>query len=200
MLSLAQDPTEVIDTTNDNIQLALNRANRLITNVRSLEMASSLKPQDLRKIDVVAFITEAWEHVIEPDDIESKIEINQELEQCFVQANDLVLEVFINLFRNALQYSEDVKRIQVEITPIEQHGVTFWRIRVIDWGRGISPEQKPKLFTRYTEGAKGLGLGLSVVKSLTEAFGGSVTAENRVADDYSKGTVFILLLNRSKND
>jgi signal transduction histidine kinase len=197
LLSLTQDPSEVIDTTTDNIQLALNRADRLITNVRSLEVASSLKPQDLIKIDVVAVINEAWEHIIDPDDIESKIAMNQEPGQCFVLANDLLLEVVINLFRNALQYSEDVKRIQVEIEPVEQQDVPHWKISVIDWGRGISPEQKAKLFTRYTEGAKGLGLGLSVVKSLSEAFGGSVTVENRVADDYSKGTVFILMLIRS---
>ncbi len=197
LLSLAQDPTEVIDTTTDNIQLALDRANRLITNVRSLEMASSLKPQDLVRIDVVAVLNEAWEHVIEPEDVESKIELNQELGQCFVLANDLLLEVFINLFRNALQYSEDVKRIQVEIQSVKQQDVQYWKISVIDWGRGISPEKKEKLFTRYTEGAKGLGLGLSVVKSLSEAFGGSVTVENRVEDDYTKGTMFILTLIRS---
>jgi signal transduction histidine kinase len=160
-------------------------------------MASSLKPQDLIETDVIAIIKEAWEHVIEPEDVVSQIEINQEPGHCFVLANDLLLEVFINLLRNALQYSEEVKRIKVEIQPEEQNNVNFWKICLIDWGKGISPEQKEKLFTRYTEGAKGLGLGLSVVKSLTEAFGGSVTVENRVLDDYTKGSVFILRLVRS---
>ncbi len=197
LLTLAQDPSDFIDTTTDNIQIALNRADRLITNVRSLEMASSLKPQDLIKIDVVEVITEAWEHVIEPDDVESKIEMNQKLGQCFVLANNLLLEVFINLLRNALQYSEDVKRVHLEIHPVEKKDARYWKISLTDWGRGISPKQKEKLFTRYTEGAKGLGLGLSVVKSLSEAFGGSVKVENRVVDDYTKGTVFILMLIRS---
>jgi signal transduction histidine kinase len=198
LLTLAQDPSEVIDTTADNIQIALNRAARLITNVRSLEMANSLKPQDLTQTDVVAVIKEAWEHVIEPDDVVSKIEINQELGHCFVLANDLLLEVFINLIRNALQYSEDVKRIKVDIQSEEQPDAKLWKISMIDWGRGIAPDQKEKLFTRYTEGAKGFGLGLSVVKSLTEAFGGSVTVENRVGTDYTKGTVFILRLVRTE--
>ena len=113
-------------------------------------------------------------------------------------ANDLLLEVFINLISNALQYSEDVKRVKVEIQPVDQRDVQYWKVSVIDWGRGIHPEQKKKLFTRYSEGAEGFGLGLSVVKFLIEAFGGSVTVENLVADDYTKGTVFNLLLIRAK--
>lgn len=192
LLMLAQDSTEVVDTVTNNIQLALNRAGRLITNVRSLELASDVKPQDLTRIDLVTIINEAWEHVRDVEKGDEQFAINRIPGECFVQANELLLEVFINLFRNALQHSEDMKRIQIDIEPLEQRNIQYWEIRVTDWGKGIPPEQQEQLFTRYTENAIGLGLGLSVVKSLTDAFGGFVSFESRVADDYSQGSIFII--------
>jgi signal transduction histidine kinase len=197
LLTLAQDPSEVSDTVTDSIQVALDRAKRLITNVRSLEMASSLHTKDLAPIDVVTMIHEAWGHVQDPDDETAQFEVNRQKEECYVQANNLLLEIFINLFRNALKYSKDMKRIKVNIEPLKQHATLYWEIRVIDWGEGIRPEQRENLFQRYTKGAKGLGLGLSVVRTLTEAFGGSVTIESRVLEDYSQGSVFVLTLLRS---
>ncbi len=196
LLMLSQDPTEAVDVVTDNIQTAITRAGQLITNVRSLELASNLQSQDLARIDIVSVIHEAWEHIQDPDEEITQFEINRQPNECFVQANELLLEVFINLFRNALQYSEEVKRIQVDIHPLEQFAQQYWKIRVLDWGKGIPAEQKQKLFKRFTEGAKGLGLGLYVVKSLIEAFGGSVSVENRVPDDESQGTVFIIKLLR----
>jgi signal transduction histidine kinase len=135
--------------------------------------------------------------VQDPDNETTQFAVNRQNGECLVQANELLLEVFTNLFRNALQYSREEKRIQVDIEPYSHRDTRYWEIRVIDWGVGISPEQRKKLFTRYSEGATGLGLGLSVVKSLIEAFGGSVKMENRIPDDYTKGSVFILRLLRS---
>ena len=197
LLTLSQDPSEVVDAVTENIQVSLNRAARLITNVRSLELASSLKPQDLSQIDLVSVINEAWDHVQDPDEEPTEFTVNRQQGDCFVQANELLLEVFVNLFRNAIQYTDEAKRIHVTIEQVDVKNVYFWEIRVTDWSRGIAPEQREKLFTRYTEGAKGLGLGLSVVKSLTEAFGGSVHIENRVKADYTQGSIFIILLPQS---
>ncbi|MFW9935192.1 MAG: sensor histidine kinase [Candidatus Thorarchaeota archaeon] len=197
LLMLAQDTTEVVDEVNDQMQIALDRADRLITNVRSLELAKSLQLKDLVKTDVVALIEEAWKHIEGIEETTVQFQVNRKPDECYVLANELLLEVFINLFRNALQHSKEIERVQVDINPLEQNNVQCWEVRVSDWGQGISPEDKERLFTRYIEGAKGFGLGLSVVKSLTEAFGGSVSVENRISDDYTQGTIFILTLVRS---
>jgi signal transduction histidine kinase len=192
LLTLAQDSSEVVDDVTDQIQIALDRAQRLITNVRSLELAKTLQTKDLTRIDLVYIIYEAWEHVLGIREEEVEFKVNKKVNDCFVLANELLLEVFINLFRNSLQYSADVKRVHVEIEGIEREKVNLWEIRVIDWSRGIAPEDKPNLFIRYSNGAKGLGLGLSVVKSLVDAFHGSITVENRIPPDYTKGTIFII--------
>ncbi len=192
LLALAQDPTEVVDDITGQIQIALDRAQRLITNVRSIELAKALQPKDLTRIDIVHMIHEAWDHVLGTNEEEVDFQVNRKVNECFVQANELLLEVFINLLRNSLQYSTEVKRIHVTIAAIEQDKTRLWEIRVIDWGKGIPPEDKVNLFSRYSEGAKGLGLGLSVVKSLVDAFQGTITVENRIPGDYTQGTVFII--------
>ena len=53
------------------------------------------------------------------------------------------------------------------------------------------------MFHRFRRGqtkAKGTGLGLYLVKSLVESFGGHVEIQNRVLEDYSKGTRFFVYL------
>jgi len=196
LLTLAQDASEVVYEVTEQIQLALDRASRLITNVRSLELAKSLQPEDFVSTDLVANIYEAWDHIEDTDDEKVEFQVNRKAGECLVKANELLLEIFINLFRNSLQHSDDIKRVHVDIQPIDIQDVQYWEVRVTDWSKGISPEQKPKLFTRYLEGAKGFGLGLSVVKSLIDAFNGTISVENRVADDYTHGTVFIITLLR----
>ncbi|MFX1577871.1 MAG: ATP-binding protein, partial [Promethearchaeota archaeon] len=58
----------------------------------------------------------------------------------------------------------------------------------------ISPERKAQLFNRYMDSAHGTGLGLSVVRALSEAFGGWVAVQDRVPGHYEKGTVFLVYL------
>ena len=66
----------------------------------------------------------------------------------------------------------------------------FLEISVTDTGEGISPENMKKLFQPlFTTKTKGIGLGLVVVKNLTEANGGKVKVESEVG----KGTTFTVV-------
>jgi signal transduction histidine kinase len=70
-------------------------------------------------------------------------------------------------------------------------------VTVADNGPGIPDDMKAKLFQRFKgEGAKsgGHGLGLYLVKTIVDDFGGRVKAGDRVRGDYSKGAKFVLLL------
>ena len=70
-------------------------------------------------------------------------------------------------------------------------------VRIADDGPGISDEAKAKLFDMfYTannargDGRRGLGLGLSLCRSIVQAHGGSITVE----DNYPKGAIFSFTL------
>ena len=90
-------------------------------------------------------------------------------------------QVVANLLTNAAKYSQVGAEIHIQAAP-EDHMVV---LRVRDNGMGISAELLPRLFDLFVQGeqapdraAGGLGLGLTIVKSLTELHGGSVSASS----------------------
>ncbi len=65
-------------------------------------------------------------------------------------------------------------------------------ITIEDTCTGIDPEILPRLFTKFTKKSdKGTGLGLYISKSIVEAHGGKIWAENNTA---SKGATFTFSL------
>ena len=89
----------------------------------------------------------------------------------------------MNLIENAVRYSPAGENVTVRVSKYEQQ----IRIEVIDTGGGIAPEHLPHLFERFYRVDKarsrahgGSGLGLSIVKALVEAHGGSVSVSSEV--------------------
>lgn len=176
-------------------RLSLTRADHLIRNVRHLGQQSSSLSDNLERMDLMSSIHVALNQVIQistPDDIEFNIKVDDA--EYYVYANDLLTDVFMNLFRNAVKYSNQNKRIDLEIKNITVDGKKMYQIHVIDYGRGIEPERKEVLFSRFMEGADGTGLGLWVVQVLIESFGGMIEVLDRVVGSYSKGSVFVVTL------
>jgi two-component system, OmpR family, sensor histidine kinase BaeS len=89
-----------------------------------------------------------------------------------------IRQVLENLVSNALRYTPPGGSITVG-TSLEDGSVVF---RVIDSGSGIRPEDLPHLFDRFTKSADsgGSGLGLAIAKTLVEAHGGEIGAQNSV--------------------
>ena len=94
---------------------------------------------------------------------------------------DRMAQVFSNLMTNAVKYSEPGSRIAIEARRVDDRV----RVRVIDEGAGIAADMIDKVFDMFVQQAQtlersrgGLGLGLSIVKSLVELHGGSVAARS----------------------
>lgn len=88
-------------------------------------------------------------------------------------------QVFSNLLDNALKFTPAGKRINVSVGPEDDTAV----LRVSDEGEGLAPDATERVFDLFVQGergldraAGGLGLGLALVKRLTELHGGKVTA------------------------
>ncbi len=103
-------------------------------------------------------------------------------------------QIFGNLLNNAAKYSE--KNGQIEIAARRDGEDALVTIR--DSGDGIAPEQLPKLFQIFTRGERsarrnqsGLGIGLALVRRLTEMHGGRVEASS---EGVGKGSCFSVRL------
>ena len=123
------------------------------------------------------------------------IEVTTETEDGpLIRADQLRLQqVMDNLLSNAIKFSGRGGKVQVSARPEGE----MWRIDVTDEGIGIPAGETERLFDRFVRGTNarmaglpGTGLGLSVVKAITELHGGSV----RVQSTIELGSTFTVLL------
>ena len=100
-----------------------------------------------------------------------------------------ITQVVLNLLNNAIKFTEE-GTISVKIQSSEQNNKDDNIIvSVKDTGDGIDPEIIPRLFTKFaTKSEKGTGLGLFICKSIVEAHGGRMWAENNADTSLEKRT------------
>jgi two-component system sensor histidine kinase VicK len=103
-----------------------------------------------------------------------------------------MIQVISNLLDNALKFTQEGT---VTVTTIERKddgdgaggGEAEVIVSIKDTGTGIDPELMPRLFTKFaTKSYQGTGLGLFISKSIIEAHGGKMWAENNNNNNYSK--------------
>jgi len=87
-------------------------------------------------------------------------------------------QVIINLVFNALQamdHPESQRKLRISTSHDTKHDTVA--LEVVDTGTGLTPEVADKLFTAfYTTKADGMGMGLSISRSIVEAHGGGISA------------------------
>lgn len=102
--------------------------------------------------------------------------------------NGELLRILVNnLIQNAFRYGKKNGNVYVRLYEEDKKAV----IKVRDDGKGISADELPRIWERFyridkSRSKKGLGLGLSLVKQITEYYGGSVN----VSSEEGKGTEF----------
>ena len=93
-----------------------------------------------------------------------------------VQLQQVLLNLIINAF-DAMRDTPLTRRKVVITTERDADGLT--RVSVRDYGVGIPEETRERLFEQFfTTKSKGLGMGLSIVRSIVESHGGTIAAEN----------------------
>jgi signal transduction histidine kinase len=106
-----------------------------------------------------------------------------------------LLQVFLNLLRNALAYTPPGGRITVTV----ERADSMVRVRIADTGRGIEPHDLTHVFDLFSQlrpqESTGLGIGLSIVREVVLLHGGSIEARS---DGAWKGSEFILTLPLAK--
>jgi signal transduction histidine kinase len=90
-----------------------------------------------------------------------------------------IREVLSNLIVNALHHTLRSGQIQVRCFVENSDRVV---VAVGDTGKGIAPEELPRIFDRFYKGSdsRGTGLGLAIAKSLVTAHGGEISARSEL--------------------
>jgi len=174
------------------------RLSRLVEDLRTVnradagELALSRRPIDIG--DLVGRALAAYQPQAAAKDIALTSEIEPGLEPIEVDT-DRMLQVLNNLVANALFHTPAGGRIVVRAESIP-NGV---RLSVQDSGPGFPPEDVGRVFDRFyrSDDARrredgGSGLGLTIARSIVEAHGGTIAAQNTPGE----GAAIIILLPR----
>lgn len=121
-------------------------------------------------------------HELVVDDIPAELEVMGDPHR--------LAQIVSNLLSNACKYTPEGGRIEVRVAAEPDGRI---QIVVADNGRGIKPEFQPRIFDLFEQGDSGsrdgLGLGLTLVKSIVELHGGTVSLHSEGEGQGSKFTV-----------
>jgi C4-dicarboxylate-specific signal transduction histidine kinase len=153
------------------------RASDVVDRIRSF-----VKKAPLRKevVDLNAAVLEATA-LTRSEAVKTCVRVSTQLagELPRIQCDRVQLQqVMLNLIVNAIQSMSGVehgnRELHISTVSIEPEGV---RVGVRDTGPGLSPESLPRLFEPfYTTKPQGMGMGLSICRSIIEAHGGRLWA------------------------
>jgi signal transduction histidine kinase len=200
------DKKEIIET----IQRNARRLKRLIRDILDVTKIESqklvLRKEIFNVTDLVYSIIEEYREQIKKSPLCKNIKfyfLFPNEKDLFVYADkERITQVISNLLDNSIKFIEDEGSIYISIKKISRSErikyITDLNredqviISIRDTGTGILEEIYPKLFTKFaTKSITGTGLGLYISKSIIEAHGGQIWAEN---NDKDKGAKFSLRL------
>ncbi|MBP7515660.1 MAG: sensor histidine kinase [Flavobacteriales bacterium] len=202
ILTLLEGGLEDAKVNRDFLERASNGVDRLIRIVEDMDLITQLESgvmtMDVERMDLNAAVRDGME-ALEMKARERRVTLRNELEEeVLVRADhDRLLQVFINLFNNAVNYGSEGGWCAVRSFDVGDRVL----VEVSDNGIGIAEEHLPRLFERFYRVGKsrarnegGSGLGLAIVKHIVEAHGGSITVKSAEG----KGTTFGFTLPKGK--
>jgi signal transduction histidine kinase/HAMP domain-containing protein len=181
-----------------HLEVIERNARRLVRLVGDLLFAAQVEGAPLLlepgEVDLIALVRDAVE-LARCRAEEAGVALATELEpvdRC-IGDRDRLAQVLDNLLSNALKFTPPGGRVVVRLASDEP----FALLEVADTGVGIAEEDLPHLFDRFyrarnatSRSVPGLGLGLTIVRTIVEGHGGSVS----VRSASGHGTVFTVLL------
>ncbi len=172
------------------------RLSSLVTNILDLarieEWKKELQFDAVDAAELVRELAKTTQHRVGHEGFVVEAHVEEPLPP--VRANeDAITQAILNLLDNAIRYSSEARRIEVDATS----GDGRVSIAVRDHGVGIPGEELERVFERFyrggdpmTRSVKGAGLGLTLVKEIVEAHGGTVHVKSEVGE----GSTFTISL------
>lgn len=109
------------------------------------------------------------------------------------QDEDLIMEIWINILNNAVKYTNENGKIDIEIIEEDKHV----KVKIKDNGIGIPKDEQERIYEKFYQVEKshssdGMGLGLAIVKRIIEMINGKIS----FTSEEGKGTTFEILLEK----
>lgn len=203
--SLSEESQKLLDL----IIKETGRLNQILTDF--LEY-SRIGPSLLSKVELVHLLDEVIQIVRKHPSYKSSISLHRSLstEVLYVLGEEnQIKQILINLLVNAMEAMEEKGgEIQISDKGLNQMDqFYFWEeepdesdwipIAIIDQGKGMTEEQKEKIFSPFFSTKKnGTGLGLAIVHRLISNLGGRIEFRSQSA----KGTVFVVYLQKYRKE
>lgn len=206
--SLAPKTREAVGEIESNATLLLNMVNNILVISKHAAKKDELLPEPVDFVDLAQFVRKALAPIAEGKDVRLTCTVapNVPLSMADWEKLRRILE---NLVNNAIKYTHRGGFVRLTIgfedgetdsrsesekadtnAPDGADAPAGWIVmRVADDGMGIAPEELGQIFELYKQAGqsanrryRGTGLGLAVVRDLTELHGGTVTVESRVKE------------------
>lgn len=193
-LRAARSPDEycrVLESLLEETNHLSTMADRLLFLCRQDAGLQPRSDEDVPMSDLLADVVSNMQPLAQEKKIELTLENNQ---PCLIKGDSGQLRrIFYNLLDNAIKYTGTEGRVSVS-SELDNNSLT---ILVADTGIGISPEHQPKVFERFyrVDSARsgevnGIGLGLSICRSVIGGMGGEINLESNPG----QGTTLIVRL------
>jgi signal transduction histidine kinase len=201
-LQIMKDQTvgETIDAYEPMVERSLVRLEgmrKLILDLLDMtRIESGAKKREFEDVDLVELVRRSIETVT-PSAQQKDVTIELSgADRLLMRGDRGELEIILNnLLSNAVKYNREGGRVDVSVEEVD----TVAQVKVADTGIGMSQEEADKLFGEFvriknakTRNIMGSGLGLSIVKKLTQMYNGSIDVQS--APD--EGTTFTVRLDR----
>ena len=176
---LAADPPAIAEARAalDNIVADGKRAREVIARIRALTKRQAPRKDNLDLNHQIAEVLALTEHELRSHDIVLRTQLDRTLPHI---AGDRVQlqQVLINLIVNAVEAMSGLRDRPRELTIVSgQDGPKEVRVEVRDSGTGLDEKGAEQVFEAfYTTKAEGIGIGLSISRSIIEAHGGRLSA------------------------
>lgn len=167
----------------DRLRRMLRVTQRLRTISEGLVDFARVRKQTTESVQLKAIIEEAWALVgIDEKAGQVRFEPNVSDNEAILGNGDRLVQVFVNLYRNALNAIEPGGHIWTTVSSYGRDGKPWVCVCVDDDGPGIPRDVLPDIFDAFVTSrldAKGTGLGLTVAQGIVQQHGGTIHASNR---------------------
>ena len=185
LLRRADPPLDEIREIVSDIRRDDLRASEIIQHLRPLLKKRELSAEPISLNDVATSVLALTRPVARRHNITVRTALDPQLPPIHGDSVH-IQQVLLNLIMNAIDAMTDTDARVLSVST-SRYDPRCASVAVVDTGHGIATEDKPRIFNSFfSTKPEGLGLGLSIARTIVQAHGGSIWAE----DNSSGGTSF----------